>query len=94
MTLLSAVARQERITGKILGPRQRLTRQEALRMFTVGGAHFSFEEHRRGSLEPGKLADLAVLSHDLMSVPEEEIPQIGSRLTIVGGEVVHRSGGL
>ncbi len=93
-TLWSAVARQERKTGKILGPGQRLTRQEALRVFTQSGAYFSFEEHRRGSLEPGKLADLAVLSHDLMSVPEEEIPLIDSLLTIVGGEVVHRSGGL
>jgi len=94
VTLWSAVARQERRTGKVLGPGQRLTRREALRIFTVGGAYFSFDEHRRGSLEPGKLADLAVLSHDLMSVPEEEILQISSLLTIVGGEVVHRSGGL
>ena len=92
VTLWSAIARRERRTGQILGPRQQLTRQEALRVFTVGGAYFSFDEHRRGSLEPGKLADLAVLSHDLMSVPEEEIPNIGSLLTIVGGQVVHRSG--
>ena len=62
VTLWSAVARQERRTGKVLGQSQRLTRLEALRVFTQGGAYFCFDEHRRGSLEPGKLADLAVLS--------------------------------
>ncbi len=55
---------------------------------------FCFDEHRRGSLEAGKLADLAVLSDDLMSVPEDEVPTLSSLLTMVGGKVVHRSGGL
>ena len=94
MTLWSAVARQERRTDKVLGQSQRITRREALRVFTQGGAYFCFDERRRGSLEPGKLADLAVLSDDLMSVPEDEIPTISSLLTMVGGRVVHQSGGL
>ncbi len=94
VTLWSAVARQERRTGKVLGQSQRLTRREALRVFTQGGAYFCFDEHRRGSLEPGKLADLAVLSDDLMSVPEDEVPTLSSLLTMVGGKVVHQSGGL
>ena len=90
-TLWAAVARRERVTGQILGPAQCLTRLEALRAFTMGGAYFSFDEDRRGSLEPGKLADLAVLSDDLLSVPEAEIPELNSALTMVDGRIVHQS---
>ena len=92
VTLWSAVARQERRTGKVLGPEQRLTRLEALRAFTMGGAYFSFEEGCRGSLEPGKLADLAVLTDNLLAMPEDELPGLRSCLTMVGGKVVHRTG--
>ncbi len=90
-TLWAAVARSERVTGQVLGPGQCLSRLEALRAFTVGGARFSFDEDSRGSLEPGKLADLAVLSDDLLEMPEAEIPNLHSRLTMLGGRVVHQS---
>ena len=90
-TLWAAVARRERVTGQALGPGQCLTRLEALRAFTLGGARFSFDEGQRGSLEPGKLADLAVLSGDLLEMAEEEIPNLQSRLTMLGGQIVHRS---
>ena len=90
-TLWAAVARRERVTDQVLGPDQRLTRLEALRAFTIGGARFSFDEDRRGSLEPGKLADLAVLSGDLLGMPEAEIPHLESRLTMLGGKIVHQS---
>ncbi|MDE2939610.1 MAG: amidohydrolase [Chloroflexota bacterium] len=90
-TLWAAVARRERVTDQVLGPGQRLTRLEALRAFTIGGARFSFDEGRRGSLEPGKLADLAVLSGDLLDMPEEEIPRLESRLTMLGGRIVYQS---
>ena len=90
-TLWAAVARQERVTGQTLGPDQCLTRLEALRAFTVGGARFSFDESKRGSLEPGKLADLAVLTNDLLGMAEEDIPELGSKLTMVGGNIVHQS---
>lgn len=90
-TLWAAVARRERVTDRALGPSQCLTRLEALRAFTVGGARFSFDERQRGSLEPGKLADLAVLSDDLLNIPEPEIPQLNSQLTILGGQIVHQS---
>ena len=93
-TLWAAVARQERTTNKVVGPRQRLTRMEALKAITIGGAYFSFEENRRGSLETNKLADLAVLSDDFLVVPEDEIPGLHSVLTIVGGQVVHSMGDL
>ncbi|MCI0864026.1 MAG: amidohydrolase family protein, partial [Chloroflexi bacterium] len=73
---------------------QRLTRIEALKAITMGGAYFCFEEDRRGSLETSKLADLAVLSDDFLAVPEDEIPELHSVLTMVGGKVVHSSGDL
>ena len=94
VTLWSAVTRQERYTKEVLGPEECLSRLEALRAFTMGGAYFSFDEGRRGSLETGKLADLAVLSADLLGVAEDEIPELRSVLTMVGGKVVHRQDGL
>ena len=93
-TLWAAVARQERTTKEVVGPKQRLTRLEALKAMTMGGSYFSFEEDRRGSLEAGKLADLAVLSDDFLAVPEDAIPGLNSVLTMLGGRVVHSSGDL
>ena len=65
-----------------------LSREEALRAYTAAGAWFSFEEQSRGTLEPGRLADLAVLSGDYFSVPAEEIADLKSELTLLGGEPV------
>jgi predicted amidohydrolase YtcJ len=94
VTLWAAIARQERHTGQVLGSGQRLSRLEALNAFTMGGAYFCFEEDRRGSLETGKLADLVVLSDDLLTIPEEQVPGLQALLTMVGGCVVHRTGDL
>ncbi len=93
-TIWAAVARQERTTNEVLGPSQVLTRMEALTAITLGGAYFSFEAERRGSLEAGKLADLAVLSDDYLTVPDDEISGLHSVLTIVGGKEVHSTGDL
>lgn len=68
---------------------QRLTRDEALRLYTSAGAWFSFEEDTRGTLREGAHADLAVLSADPLTVADSEIAAIESVLTVVGGEVVH-----
>ncbi len=89
-TLWAAVARRERVTGRALGPGQCLTRLEALRAFTQGGARFSFDETRRGTLEPGKLADLAVLSDDFLEMSEAALPELRSLLTVVSGKTVHQ----
>ena len=72
---------------------QRLTIDEALRLYTSGSAWFSFEEDSRGNLRPGSHADLVVLSADPLAVPEDRIPGIESVLTIVGGAVVHTASG-
>jgi hypothetical protein len=74
------------------GPEQTPTREDALRAYTIGSAWFSFDESKRGSLEPGKLADLAVLTKDYMTVPVDQIGSIESLLTMVGGNIVHAAG--
>jgi hypothetical protein len=70
----------------------RLSRMEALRLYTVGSAWFSSEVGKKGAIVPGQLADLAVLSEDFFSVPEERIKRLESVLTVLGGEVVHAAG--
>jgi hypothetical protein len=86
--LWQAVARADRATGRVVAPAQRLTREEALRACTVEGAYLTFEEETRGRLEPGKWADLAVLSADPLTCPEDELKDITADLTITGGRIV------
>jgi cytosine/adenosine deaminase-related metal-dependent hydrolase len=74
------------------GPEETPTREEALRLYTLGSAWFSFDDEKRGSLTPGKLADLAVLTKDYLTVPVEEVGSIASLLTMVGGRVVYATG--
>ena len=79
--------------GSVLrSPEQTPTREDALRAYTIGSAWFSFDENKRGSLEPGKLADLAVLTKDYITVPLDQIGGIESLLTMVGGKIVYASG--
>jgi len=80
--------------GSVREARHRLSREAALSAYTHGNAWFSREETTRGLLAPGYLADLAVLDRDYFSVPAEELPQIRSELTLVGGSVTHSSGTL
>ena len=71
-------------------PAQKLTRMEALHAMTLAAAYAGFEEHDKGSIEVGKLADLTILDQDLTTVPEAEILKSEVLLTIVGGEVVYQ----
>lgn len=81
------------MAGTVLRAReQNLTREEALRLYTVGSAWFSFDEGRKGSIEPGKLADLAVLNADYLTTSEDQIRALESLLTIVGGRIVYAAG--
>ena len=85
------------ITGKTIGglslyPQEnRLDREEALKLYTMGTSWFSTEDGRKGGLALGQLADLAILSGDYFSIPEEEIKRLESVLTIVGGKIVYAS---
>ncbi len=72
-------------------PDQRLSRLEALRTYTLNNAYAAFEEDQKGSLRPGKYADIVVLSRDILAVPVEEIPGTRVLYTIVGGEVRFRA---
>jgi predicted amidohydrolase YtcJ len=80
--------------GKVrtLGPEEAISREEALRLYTMGSAGIEFMEDRAGSIEPRKLADLAVLSDDLLTVPDEAMRGITSLLTMVGGRIVYQNG--
>jgi predicted amidohydrolase YtcJ len=77
--------------GVKLGPEERLSPMEAIRAFTINGAHASFEEHLKGSIEPGKLADLVVLDRDPRAVDPWEIRDIRVLRTVIGGETVYRA---
>src|SRR4029077_17085815 len=82
------------VTGRTVGgmqlasPENRLARQKALRLYTVGSAWFSGEEEIKGSIAPGQFADFAILSADYLFVPEEQINTIESVLTVPGEDIV------
>jgi predicted amidohydrolase YtcJ len=82
---------RDTISGGVLGADQKITRKEALQVETINNAYLTFEERIKGSIEPGKLADLAILSHDPLTVPEEALKDITVRRTIVGGRTVYQS---
>lgn len=75
--------------GEVILPGEQIGRKEALRLYTAANAWFNFEENDLGSIEAGKLADLVVLDRPYLTVDDEEIKQIESLLTMVGGRVVH-----
>ena len=87
----ASVVRTERTTGKVIGPDQRLTRMQALETITRNGAFLSFEETHKGTLAPGKWADLAVLSANPLEIPEADLLTLRASLTLAGGREVHRT---
>lgn len=78
-------------TGERFYPDQKMSRAEALESATLAAAYGAFEEGLKGSLEVGKLADVTVLSKDILTVPEAEIPTAEVLYTIVGGRVAYRA---
>jgi len=81
------------VGGKaVRGPEETPSRANALRAYTQGSAWFSHDDDKRGALEPGKLADLAVLTKDYMTIPVEQIGALESVLTMVGGKIVYATG--
>ena len=77
--------------GTVFWPEQRMSRGQALRAYTLDCARAAFQEHIVGSITPGKLADVAVLSADIMSIPAEEILGAEVTSTILGGRIVHQT---
>jgi len=84
-----AVARQPRGMDAALYPQQQLTREQAIRLYTINNAWLTFEEKEKGSLEAGKLADLIVLETDILTCPEEQIRDIQVQQTYLGGKKIY-----
>ncbi len=76
--------------GQAFYPDQRMNREEALKAYTLNGAYAAFEENTKGSLASGKLADITILSKDILTIPEDEIPSTEVLYTIVGGKVLYK----
>ena len=77
--------------GTVIVPEEVISREQALRLFTINNAYGSFEENIKGSIEPGKLADLVVISDDILNCPVDRIKEIKAEMTMVGGKIVYRS---
>ena len=87
--IYEAVTRRTR-TGQVVGPREAVNVMDAIRIYTWNGAYLGKEEEIKGSIEPGKLADLVVIDRDILTVPPEEIKDIKVLMTIAGGKIVYR----
>jgi predicted amidohydrolase YtcJ len=80
------------VNGEKFYPEHAMTREEALQTYTLNNAYAAFEEDIKGTLTPGKYADIVVLSQDLLTVDEDKIPETTVDITIVGGEIKYRRG--
>ena len=81
---------RETISGGALGPDQRISREDALRLVTKNHWYLTFEENTKGVIAPGRYADMVVLAEDIMTVPAKRIEQMNVLMTMVGGKVVYR----
>lgn len=88
----SAVLRESKATGKVSGPEQRVTVREALRNYTINGAWLDHMENVKGSIEPGKFADLCIIDRDILTIDPHEINNLKILMTITGGNVVYDAG--
>jgi predicted amidohydrolase YtcJ len=89
--IYSAVTRRRLDTGQEFFPEQAMTRSEALYAYTMANAYAAFEDDIKGSLEPGKWADIVLLSQNLLTCPDDSIPKTKVLMTIVGGKIKYRS---
>ena len=88
----AAVARKsvKGFSGEGWHPEQAVSREQALKMFTLWPAYVAFEENDKGSIEVGKLADFTVFSADIMKLPESEILNTRAEMTVTGGEILYQ----
>jgi predicted amidohydrolase YtcJ len=86
LTIYAATTRRTE-QGEVIGARESVSREEALRMMTSAAARFSFDESSRGSIERGKLGDFVMLDTDILTCPAEKLPSIRPVLTVVGGRI-------
>ena len=88
------LTRQPRWTDQPLHPEQRITREQAIRLYTVNNAYLTFEENQKGSLEKGKLADFIVLDRDILTCPLDQVKDIQVDGTYLGGRLIYSKPGL
>ncbi|MFC1614516.1 amidohydrolase [Gemmatimonadota bacterium] len=88
LAIWSMVTRKTR-RGNVIIPEEAITREQALRCYTINNAYASFEEELKGSIEPGKLADMVVLDQDFLDCPVDQLKDITVNMTVVGGRVVY-----
>lgn len=89
-SLYASVTRKRIDNGQVFFNEQAMTREEALYSYTLGNAYAGFEEDRKGSLEPGKWADIILLTQNLLTCPDDSIPVAKVLLTVVGGEIKYQ----
>ena len=89
-TIWQSIKRIHGLTGvSLAGPDQKITREEAIRIYTINGARVLLREKELGSIEPGKLADLVILDNDILNCPLDEIKDTGILMTVMGGEAAY-----
>jgi predicted amidohydrolase YtcJ len=86
-----ALTRQPRWTDQPLDPEQRISREQAIRLYTINNAFLTFQEKEKGSLENGKLADFIVLDRDILTCPVEDVRNIQVEQTYLGGKLIYRT---
>jgi hypothetical protein len=86
------LTRQPRWMDEPLHPEQNLTREQAIRLYTINNAFLTFEEDKKGSLEPGKFADFIVLDRDILTCPLDEVKSIEVEQTYLGGKRIYARG--
>ena len=89
VSLWTAIARRTEVKDTQMGTEQKVTREEAVRMYTINGAYLTFEEDLKGSLEPGKLADIVIIDRDIMTCAEDDIKDTKVLRTILGGKTIY-----
>lgn len=90
-SLWTAIARRTEVNDVQMGTEQCVTREEAIRMYTINGAYLSFEEDIKGSLEPGKLADMVILDRDIITCPVDDIRDTRVLRTFLDGKTVYKA---
>lgn len=90
MVGIYAAVTRKGMSGRVFGPDEAITVAEAVRGYTLNGAYMNFDEDKKGSLEPGKLADMIVLSDDILTVDPDDIMAIQVEQTYLGGELVYQ----
>jgi len=90
-SLWASIARRTEVLGTEMGAEQKVSREEAIRMYTINGAYHTFEEDIKGSIEPGRLADLIIIDRDILTRPLDEIKNTKVLMTFLGGKVVYKA---